>query len=725
VARLAEGLAHAHERGILHRDVKPSNVLIAADGQPLLLDFNLSQDQAADPAEAVLGGTVAYMAPEHLRAMARRSAPASLVDERSDLYSLGMVLYEMLTGRKPFEQSGSYSVFPLQLEAMATERSKVVPTARQLRSDVPWGLESIVRRCLAPEPADRYQRAEHLAEDLCRFLDDRPLRHAPELSRAERLAKWARRHPRLTQAACVCIVAGGLLLAVGGALAASRSELFRKSEQLDAAQAVERRREFERAAIRAQWEPYGLFEEGARECERALGVYGVLDSDGWDEPREWRRLARPDRDRLAGLVREVLMILAAVRVRLAPGDTATLRGALDLLARAEVIQNLPPSRALWLDRARYLAALGEPGEAADARRRAEAIPVASAQEHYLLAAALARSGTSAGRARALAELDRAVALDPDHYWAWLLRGICHAEMGRLVSAAGDFGRCAGLLPDFAWGHLALACVQEQAGDLSAALDNYGRALACDPGLVPARRERGRVLLQLKRHAEALADFDRALEGLPSDPTSLAGRDEALEGLCRHAEADAAFGAAFATTGVAPVIRRRMRLGYGFAVAARLPRQAGEAFEEVLRADGRHAQALYGLAMLAMQRSDAAAAVRLFDRALEGSPQFADARRYRAVALARLGEWTRAGEDVRWCLQREPGSGASLYAAACVASLESEKRADLKQRDRAFDLLRRALERGAGRDRLADDPDLAPLRADPRFARLRAGQTDHP
>src|SRR5262249_48765574 len=107
VARLAEALQHAHERGVLHRDIKPSNVLLAADGQPLLLDFNIAENIKAEQAQkrAVLGGPVAYMAPEHLRAIANRDpVQAAQVDRRSDVYSLGMVLYELLTGCSPFDQ---------------------------------------------------------------------------------------------------------------------------------------------------------------------------------------------------------------------------------------------------------------------------------------------------------------------------------------------------------------------------------------------------------------------------------------------------------------------------------------------------------------------------------------------------------------------------------------------------------------------------------------------
>src|SRR5262249_10029835 len=186
---------------------KPSNVLLAADGEPMLRDFNISLrasavGQTRDRSE--LSGTVAYMSPEHLRALASRDPSlARLVDHRSDIYSLGLILYEMLAGHKPFEMTGSYSPAMPLIVAMALERSRCSRSMRAERSEVPWGLESILRMCLAPEPSQRYQEAGHLAEDLRRFLDNRPLRHAPELSRAERVRKWMKRHPRVTSSACV------------------------------------------------------------------------------------------------------------------------------------------------------------------------------------------------------------------------------------------------------------------------------------------------------------------------------------------------------------------------------------------------------------------------------------------------------------------------------------------------------------------------------------------
>src|SRR5262249_6365597 len=155
-----EAVEHAHQRGILHRDIKPSNVLLSADGQPMLLDFNLAHSLTNQTeTQATLGGTVAYMAPEHLLAIARRDQElARRVGRPADIYSLGMVLYEMLTGRSPFDQSASYHVLPSLIESMASERQRAAPTlllaARgphaRGRLDAPWSLESIIRKCLAP-----------------------------------------------------------------------------------------------------------------------------------------------------------------------------------------------------------------------------------------------------------------------------------------------------------------------------------------------------------------------------------------------------------------------------------------------------------------------------------------------------------------------------------------------------------------------------------------------
>ena len=214
MARVAEGLAHAHERGILHRDLKPANILFADDGEPVLLDFNLAADTKAKlgASLAFIGGTLPYMAPEHLSAFREGK---ETVDARSDIYALGVILYELLTSVHPFPlRHGHVDAI---LPEMIADRLGSVPDVRSANPSVSPAVAAIVRHCLEPDPSRRYQSARELQEDLQRQLDDLPLRHVPEPSIRERLGKWARRHPRLSSSTTVGLVSM-LLLADSGHL---------------------------------------------------------------------------------------------------------------------------------------------------------------------------------------------------------------------------------------------------------------------------------------------------------------------------------------------------------------------------------------------------------------------------------------------------------------------------------------------------------------------------
>jgi tetratricopeptide (TPR) repeat protein len=199
---------------------------------------------------------------------------------------------------------------------------------------------------------------------------------------------------------------------------------------------------------------------------------------------------------------------------------------------------------------------------------------------------------------------------------------------------------------------------------------------------------------------------------------------ALEGLKRPAEADTAFGESFARLPAASArVRQRVRCGYGFAVCKRLPGKALEAFAEVLRQDPRHPEALYGRAMVAAEQGRAEEAVADLDRALAAAPGLMEARRHRAIQLARCGRFAEAFGAINWCLEREPAVGPTLYAGACVAARAAESSrgaAGGKAITRkALDLLRQALARGYGSEQVATDPDLSGIRDEPEFRRLVA------
>jgi serine/threonine protein kinase len=184
VEKLARATQHAHEAGIIHRDLKPANVLLTQEGEPKITDFGLAK-QAGGKADlsksGAIMGTPAYMAPEQGEGKGREVGPAA------DVYALGGILYECLTGRTPFQGNTSYEV----LVKLLTQEPP--PPGRLVRG-LPRDLETVCLRCLEKDPARRYATAAALADDLSRFLRREPVAARPvgPLGRAWR---WARRNP--------------------------------------------------------------------------------------------------------------------------------------------------------------------------------------------------------------------------------------------------------------------------------------------------------------------------------------------------------------------------------------------------------------------------------------------------------------------------------------------------------------------------------------------------
>jgi serine/threonine protein kinase/tetratricopeptide (TPR) repeat protein len=723
IAKLADAVHHAHQHGICHCDIKPSNILLSADGEPMLLDFNVARRLRGGPIQASVGGTVAYMSPEHLRALADTDAKeARNIDHRADIYSLGMVLYEMLVGSSPFEHSASYAPVRSLIQLIADERSRTVPSLRTKRPDLPWALESILRKCMDPDPARRYQRADHLAEDLRCFLEDLPLRHAPELSQTERVRKWARRHPRLTSSTTALTAAAILLVGIGGVLL---TRLATTRGQLQILQTEDHRRAFEEGTQRALClvntvtEAQDHLLQGKEVCEATLGIYGILDRPDWQDAAEWQRLDPEVRRQLGEEARELLLLLAWSRTRLAQDNPAVLRQALGLLDLGEEIRDLSPSRAFEENRALFLQKLGETAAAEAARAHARQMPPVSARDHYLLALVEAQQGHYED---AIRSLDQALRLNPRHYWSTVQRGICHQELHHYVQAAADYGACIGLWPEFAWGYFNRGYVLDQSGNKADAIRDYTAALERDPSFVLAYVNRGLARLELKEYAPALQDFDQAAQRGRDDAALHAGRGVAFEGLQRYGEADAAFAAAFARAEkLEPAMRQRIYWVYGFAVHHRLPDKARAAFDEVLKQQPNHPQALYGRAISEVEEGRNAEALRSFSRILEIQPSFLEARRFRAILFARQGDFDSAGRDINDCLQKDPSGGATSYAAACIAAhavARSSSPATKKQISaQGFRFLEQSFAAGYGREKAAQDPDLEGLRRLPDFQAL--------
>jgi serine/threonine protein kinase/tetratricopeptide (TPR) repeat protein len=251
VARLgvqaAEALEHAHQVGVVHRDIKPANLLLDGRGHLWVTDFGLAQcrgDFRLTMTGDVLG-TLRYMSPEQVL------APPGQVDQRTDLYSLGATLYELLTLQPAFAGLDRGEV----LRQIAWDEPR--PPSR-VRQGVPADLETIVLKAMAKVPEERYPSARDLADDLERFLNDVPIR-ARRPTLLQRAAKWARRHRTVVRAAAVLLAMAVAALAVGTGLiweAKNQTEAAlgqaREQEQLakaNGAQAEARRRQAEAAYL--------------------------------------------------------------------------------------------------------------------------------------------------------------------------------------------------------------------------------------------------------------------------------------------------------------------------------------------------------------------------------------------------------------------------------------------------------------------------------------------
>jgi serine/threonine protein kinase/Flp pilus assembly protein TadD len=537
---LCQTVGYAHSRGVLHRDLKPDNVMLGSFGETILLDWGIAKvmgqkeqtvDDETSPAARLrrsipdtgthhgsIMGTPSYMAPEVAAGLTDE------VDERSDIFLLGATLYQMLSGRQP--RSGK--TFGELLMKAAMEPPHPV---RSLNPLIPKALDAICRKAMAHDKQDRYRTAIELAEDIQRFAAGEPVTAYRE-SFPERAWRWAKRNRRtLGLAASVSLIAATAFIA---AIKVRDAENRRAEATRDAScmKTVEKARSdlkmFRHLADEANFfaattnpanehAPYFDPDKGVALSRAAIEV-----AKPWGPTIEGLPLPE-ERAAVKSELYDLLILSAAETLRAEPGRTMVKKvlASLDQAARLG-----GPSNSDLRLRAIAYEQLGDETRATEMRRQAEDPNAArTALDLFLLGErerdeSSARAGDQtnlkpwqldpARMEKAVVFYRQALAIDPDHYWARLQLGRGLQSLGRFSEATEALGACIATRPLAPWGYSTLGLALAEQGRLDEAERVLNQAISLDASARPPRLHRGVVFWRQKKYDRAIADFETVL-----------------------------------------------------------------------------------------------------------------------------------------------------------------------------------------------------------------------
>ncbi len=687
--RLAAGLAHAHGCGVLHLDLKPANVLLTDGGEAMLLDFNLSRDLKRTSGDGfdIVGGTLPYMAPEQLQNL--RDGVTDL-DHRADVYSLGMLLWQLLTGQ-PTSRTSAATVDALAAELLES-RLRPQPSVRDFNRHVPYAVASMVEKCLAPRPEDRYPSAEALREDLELQLADQPLRYASEPSWRERAGKWRRRHPRLSSSSAVAAAALVLIATMVGLLGEWRSRLTQSQHRVAVSTAQTELREFL--------------------CDK-------------QEVEVLLQLSTPELDLRPEALAKGDHLLRRLSTATAKPDAAGLQA--ELLSSSERHQHNTAARELALQLARAHSDLSQRSLEADERlahdrmgrkwnefliqsgRNIDATPPAATTDALLFGALEHAVGDPAGALGLLTELAER---EPDNYSAWFLRATCQYRIAQFPDAASSFSTCVALRPDFHWAYFGRGLARLKQSQYAEAERDFSHALRLRPDLLAARLNRAIALEGAGDLTGALADLDAVVDADFAMVRAMLLRSGIRARLGDQAGANDDRQRALSLT-------PRDEIGWIARGCAKLPDDPQGAladFHAALQRNSRSRDALHNQAhVYAEILNDPGRAIESLDAILEFGPLDVAARGARGVLRARSGDRAAAHEDAVACLALDDAP-LTIYQIAGIYALTSitqpaDVREALRLLDMAFLLDPKLVEIATS------DRDLASLRGQPEFEEL--------
>ncbi len=708
--KLASGLAYAHSRGIVHRDLKPANLLLSDDGEPMILDFNLSMDFVGDSdvSQEFIGGTLPYMAPEQLANFERQSK--SIADPRSDLFSLGIVLYELLIGTSPYTMHQGNLGDVISKSIADRQRGPLWIGHRE--ATVSPAIESILAKCLTPQVEDRYQTAQALVDDLECQLNDLPLRHAPERSLQERAQKWVRRHPRVMSVSGVVAAAAVLLLAMMSVLAIRNERLASFESQVTWKAFQDLVRDAKVKVTRSAVAESSAVNESIAACDAALNVYRIDATQLWKSLPSVEKLESEQRSQLSRDAAELLFHKATslgLKTDFATGSSEKEQIRSSALSINELARDFYQDtefeaslerQSKWLSQEPIVIAESlSPSELASASTRniCEQASLLSAQRRFREASHLWQTASMR---------------DPQNLWVWHGLGYSLEQIGSYSRAAECYSVCISLNPkDFTW-YFNRGNTRIRSNEFELAAADFTKAIELDPDNPESHINRAIALLELQQHSAAQVDINEAISLGFDDPQVYLLLAQSSEELGNRKAADSARVKADSSVpkNAASWIAR------GVSHASLNPEQALQDFDKALQLNAHSLPALESKAsVLAETLRKTDDAIGVLDEAVRLFPEAAEIRAGRGVLHARLIQTSQALHDAQHALSLD-SSPAVMYRVAGIYSLLSTDSDEHRQR--ATELLALSLNAGYGAEWLDTDPDLDAIRTFPDFRKLR-------
>ncbi|WP_149112587.1 serine/threonine-protein kinase [Limnoglobus roseus] len=657
--RLADGLAHAHHRNILHLDLKPQNVLFSDDGQPMLLDFNLSADRTTDDRKRV-GGTWPYMAPETIRAFAKLSDETP--DERTDLYALGVIFFELLTCRLPF---ATIRRVPEDLVTAVEEREKGAPPIRDFNPDVPHAVESIIRKLLSPKPADRYQTVDQLRQDLQRQQEHLPLLYAADRNPLERLQKWKKRNPNMMSRLAGVMAVTTVVMGVFWFLSVRRD----RSHTESLVQAAGMKAALSSARIDLSSPTDALARgQGAQAMTNWLTKYHAGEQASWINGEFTRTLDEAQRNAVLSDIGESALLLAHAamldaRTAVSTHKNETVRQAVKWNRVAEESFGTTVPACVWLQRQELAKSFGQDDLVASVP--AELPRDRTDLDLFFQAATEISNSDCHGAVNTLSALTER---QPAHYAGHLLLAMSYQATGQPYQALERYKIAKPLAPTDPRAAYNCGLLMQRWAKFEAAEGEFTQALSVAPKHVPSLHQRGLIRLKRQNPAGAVEDFSLALRSGGTAIGLYLNRADAYEQMNRPTEARRDRETASGLT-AQTVEDFAARATY---FRASDPAKALENYDRAIEMNPNHIPSWHNKAHYQAETlKDTTGALETIAKVVDLAPNFAPSRAAKAIYLARLEQREQAHTEIEKALffASDP---EIIYQAACVYAMTSER-----------------------------------------------------